>query len=180
MSKQTIDTKETNDTEDSINWSSNPESNDSAPEITEPARKRSYKPRAPKIKEETLDASEAPARKPRRSKSSVENTAKQIEGIHKMVAMLPNMGFMNISPEEARILAEAMTQVSEEYNVQISGKTAATIQLFMAASMVYAPRVVYAVHERKKRKAQEPVMPPENQSSGPLTVATGSENSVTE
>lgn len=137
-------------------------------EIAEPTKKRAYKQRAPKIKPETLDANETPSRKPRAKKASIESSAKQLEGIHKMVAMLPNMGFMEINPAEARILAEAMAGVAEEYEIQISGKTGATIQLLSAAAMIYAPRAMYAYKMRKAPKQDAVVLATDGNPEQPL------------
>lgn len=147
--QETLDTIDPSQTSDAQNPDAqNPDEN----LVSDPKPKRAYKPRASKVQSETLDASETPIRKPRRGKANIEKSAAQLEGIHKMVAMLPNMGFMAIAPEEARILAEAMAGVAEEYDIQISGKASASMQLLAAASMVYAPRVIHAVKVSKAKK----------------------------
>jgi hypothetical protein len=121
-------------------------------DVAEPTKKRAYKQRAPKMQTETLDATEAPARKPRQKRASVENTARQLEGLHKMIAVLPNMHFMAIAPEEAKILAEAMLAVADEYDINLSGKAGATVQLVAAIGMVYVPRGLYAFKQKQEAK----------------------------
>ncbi len=101
-----------------------------------------------------------PGRKPKAK--STPNLARQIEGIHKMVAMLPGLEVMAMSADESAILAEAMTGVGDEYGVTISGKTAATLQLVGALAMCYGPRILYMREMAKKRKAEMvPPNPPE-------------------
>lgn len=120
--------------------------------LTEPTVKK-RKPREPKIKTETLDPSiEAPKRKPRGKKASPENTARQLMGIHKMIATMPNMAFMELQENEALTMANAMIAVAEEYDVSLSGKAGASIQMFAALGMVYVPRALY-FRQLKKAKA---------------------------
>jgi hypothetical protein len=120
--------------------------------VTEP-KVKTRKPREPKIKVETLDATvEAPARKPRSKKVSPTVLANQLIGIHKILATVTKQPAFEIGYEEAATLATALIGISEEYDVTISGKTSATIQLIAACSMVYLPRGLSIIEQRKEKK----------------------------
>lgn len=128
----------------------------------EPPKKKRGRPfgatSAEKILEESLGASTGSTNsaKPGRKSSAKQKTdptalAKNLIGIHTLVAMMTGIQEAQISPDEASQLAVAVCGVCEEYDLAISGKTGAAIQLFAAAAMVYAPRVFMF----KMRMAQE-------------------------
>jgi len=83
--------------------------------------------------------------------------AKQIQGIHAMAAMMSGIGILQISNEEAGLLAHGISAVSEEYGLALDGKTGAALQLFGAAAMVYAPRVLQIAAMRKAAQKNAPV-----------------------
>ena len=47
-----------------------------------------------------------------------------------------------LSDAEARDLADAITIVSKEYGIRITGKSAATFNLLMTAIVIYAPKAL--------------------------------------
>ncbi|RWZ84875.1 MAG: hypothetical protein EO766_16955 [Hydrotalea sp. AMD] len=99
------------------------------------------------------ESDSTPARKRGRRKSNA-NAVQQVIGIHKMVSMLPGMEIWAIDEAEAQTITEAMALVSEEYGVQISGKTGATLNLIMALGMVYGPRAYVMIQQSKQRKKE--------------------------
>lgn len=87
--------------------------------------------------------------------------AHQIKGLHSLAAMATGLQIMNISDQEAGILASGVNAVCEEYGFALTGKTGAALQLFAAAAMVYAPRIMYLQAEKAKQKAAENPNTPE-------------------
>lgn len=126
--------------------------------VTEPAPKRKRGRPAKNASAvppaENLSPDEKPARIRRARKGDNAKLAQQLMGLHKMVAMLPGMEVFEIQPEEATILADGMQAVADEYDVVMSGKTGAAIQLFAAAAMVYTPRVIVLTKIKKQNRAQ--------------------------
>lgn len=98
--------------------------------------------------------------------TDIEDFAKQICGVHQMVALFTGIKEAAITPDEATMLAKGINSVCEEYGLELDGKTGAAIQLFGAAAMVYAPRVIGF----KVRMAQEAA---QRQNNG---LENGSEN----
>lgn len=88
------------------------------------------------------------------NKSDAAAFAKQIVGVHLLIAGVTGLPEMAINETEGRLLADALISVSEEYGLLLGGKTGAAIQLFAAAAMVYTPRA-FAI----SRKMQEPPRP---------------------
>lgn len=128
----------------------------------EPPKKKRGRPfgasSAEKILEESLGSASSAtgSARPGRKSGAKQKTdptalAKNLIGIHTLVAMMTGIQEAQIGPEEANQLAVAVCGVCEEYDLAISGKTGAAIQLFAAAAMVYAPRVFMF----KMRMAQE-------------------------
>lgn len=89
--------------------------------------------------------------------------AKQTVGVHKMLALMTGIPELEIGDDEGKILAEAMTAVSREYGVAVSGKTAASMQMLAACAMVYAPR---ALAFTARVKAAKPKVPPPPKQQG--------------
>ena len=75
--------------------------------------------------------------------------AKQVEGLHSLMALAMGIPELQLQPAEAEMLGGAIAQVCDEYDFSLSGKTGALLQLLAAAAMVYAPRVI-AVGARVK------------------------------
>lgn len=142
--------------------SQQPAPND-APEIQAATPRRRGRPS--KAESEARAASEpgetkadAPkAARPRNSKKAadagldIESLAKQLAGIHVIASMVTQSPELQLSEAESRELAKGVVAVCEQYNLQISGKTGAALQLLGAAAMVYLPRLAAI----RARKAQE-------------------------
>lgn len=71
----------------------------------------------------------------------IDTLATQIVGYHMMLAGFMNAPIMQVNLIEARILAEAVLQVQDEFGLEIGGKAGAVLGLIAAASMVYVPRM---------------------------------------
>lgn len=109
---------------------------------------------------------DAAPKQQRRRKSTVDASAlaKQLRGIHSLAAkLLPIPGpdgtkLLELSDIEATQLAEAVAGVAKEYDLELSGKTGAAIQLFGVAAMVYGPRI-YVIQQMRmygaRHKQQE-------------------------
>lgn len=110
----------------------------------------------------TPPAPEPPKRGPGRPKGSGKKTTgkssgvspslgKHLQGLHAMVGMITGIREAFISDQEAEALADAIGAVAKEYDLSLSGKTGAAIQLLGAAAMVYVPRFV----QYRQRMAKE-------------------------
>lgn len=97
-------------------------------------------------------------RKPRSPKKGVMDTdklARQIMGGHLIAAQFlgPEIA---IDETESKMLAESVVNLAEQYDIVVSGKTAAWLGLIATAAIVYGPRVpalVAKVKAKAKRKA---------------------------
>lgn len=100
--------------------------------------------------------------KPRKSKGakfdaeSLGKLAKQIEGLHHLMALATGIPELQVQPHEAEMLGGAVANVCDEYDLSLSGKTGALLQLAAAAAMIYAPRfsVITARIKENQRKAK--------------------------
>jgi hypothetical protein len=107
------------------------------------------------------DAPQDAAPKTRRRKSTVDASAlaKQLRGIHSLAAkLLPIPGpngtkLLELDDTEATQLAEAVAAVAKEYDLELSGKTGAAIQLLGVAAMIYGPRI-YVIQQMRAVMAQ--------------------------
>jgi hypothetical protein len=79
--------------------------------------------------------------------------AKQLKGVHQMGAMMLGLPMLVLSDPEAVMLAEGFAAVAREYDLSISGKTGATLQLLAAAAVVYVPRMIAVDVYIKQKKA---------------------------
>lgn len=76
------------------------------------------------------------------SKTDVAAMAKQLVGVHSLVAMITGIPEVQLHLQEAEQLASAISNVCDEYGLSISGKTGAALQLAAAAAMIYGPRAL--------------------------------------
>lgn len=85
-----------------------------------------------------------PGRPKKNARVSVDASAlaKQIQGLHAIAALGTGIPEFNLQDSEAEMLGQAVSAVCEEYDLSLSGKTGAALQLLAAAAMVYAPRVM--------------------------------------
>jgi hypothetical protein len=107
---------------------------------------------APKPEPETKD--EKPAR--RKSKAVAmgpDKFAKSLQGLHKGAAFLSGVPELALEPDEAKMMADALFGIFEEYEIEISTKAAAAVNLAGATMMVYGPRLV-ALRARRNNVAR--------------------------
>ena len=84
---------------------------------------------------------------------SLGTLAKQVEGLHQLVALATGIPELQVRHEEAAMLSTAIAAVCEEYDLSLSGKTGALLQLAAAAAMVYAPRFGMVMQRVKQQQA---------------------------
>lgn len=92
----------------------------------------------------TTSTSTAKPRKAKGGKVDASQLAKQLIGLHELACMATGNQFpeLRISGDEANMLAGGISSVCEHYDLSIDGKTGAFLNLFAAAAMVYAPRIM--------------------------------------
>ena len=113
------------------------------------------------------EATKAPPKKRAEStKLDTEKLGKQIVGLHMLVAQVTGLPEAVISESEGKVLAESLDAFCAEYGLALTGKTGAAVQMFGAAAMIYAPRVM-AVKFRaaKERQAAQAIQQADNQSA---------------
>lgn len=81
--------------------------------------------------------------------------AKQLMGLHQLAALATGIPEMAINETEAVMLGAAVANVCEEYDLSLSGKTGALVQLLAAAAMVYVPRVQHVGARIRAAKAAQ-------------------------
>jgi hypothetical protein len=86
------------------------------------------------------------------TKDAEQKLAKQIVGLHQIGALMSGIPEMHISEAEGEMLATGVIAVASEYDLELSGKTGAAIQLLMACVAVYVPRLL-AVKNRVAQQA---------------------------
>lgn len=107
-----------------------------AAEATPTARKRG-RPRG------STNATGNRARKTTQRKAQdAKDLAKNIQGVHGIIAVTTGLHELQINEAEAETIATALQAVCDEYGFELSGKTGAAVQLFAAAGMVYVPRIL--------------------------------------
>lgn len=131
-------------------------------ESVEPATPRRGRPPKTTEADSTTPKATAPKTRAPRKKAAApsdqaiepETLAKQLQGVHVMIAMMTQAPEMQLSEPESLELAKAISGVCAEYNLSLNGKTGAMIQLLGAGAMVYLPRLVM-IKQRKTKEAQE-------------------------
>ena len=105
------------------------------------------------------------------SASDVAAMGKQLVGIHLLIVQFTGIPEMQISNDEGQMLAQSVINISEQYDLQIDGKTGAAIQLLATAAMIYGPR---AFHYRGRMSQQQQPMQkqPQQAAQGPSNVET--------
>ncbi len=84
---------------------------------------------------------------------------------HAALSNVPGLEPMKLSPAEAQMLGDATAGVMSHYGVKLNPKTEAMVQLIGVAALVYAPRVVLIVANRRARRPAPPPPPPGRQAS---------------
>ena len=90
---------------------------------------------------------DGPKKRKQSTKSDNEKMARQICGIHLVIAQITGIPEIALSENDGVALAESVNNVCDQYDLAIDGKTGALIQLAGTAAMIYGPRV-FAFHAR--------------------------------
>jgi len=124
-------------------------------DIEPPKKRRGRPPNSSKILDEKSINESGPAKEKRSYKkkaqydsSSIENLARQIQGLHFIAVKMSGFKELEISEAESAMLAESVVNVAREYDLALSGKTGALLQLTGVAVMIYLPRFM-AINERQ-------------------------------
>lgn len=134
------------------------------PEVIEPPKKRRGRPPRNAEAQEKLDEEKATGEKPKGKPGPKKRTmgadasellARQLMGLHHMAAMFTGLPVIILSDAEAKMMADALCNVANEYDLAISGKTAATLQLVATLGMVYVPRLIEINNLKTKRPIVE-------------------------
>lgn len=79
----------------------------------------------------------------------------QILGYHRIAAMMTGLGELVISEEEAALLADAVLGLAPYYNITLAPKLMAHLNLLMAVTMIYGPRVQIIMAKNKHSQAEK-------------------------
>jgi len=135
-------------------------------DIQPPKRRRGRPPKSERLEEQSTSSTQSTPKRTYTKKATNRPTfdsdstlklAKQIAGIHLMVASMTQLGELQINDTEAMMLAQSIQTVSAEYDLSLSGKTGAFLQLMATAAMVYVPRVLVINAKIKASKNKAPV-----------------------
>ena len=117
----------------------------------EKAARAAAKPR--KVREAAPRPRTAPVDVPRIASAPI--TDEKLKGLllatHQIAAIALRMPELALDDAEAATMGEAIQRVLTEYNIALSGKTAALIGLAGACAIVYIPRAVL-IKERRTRE----------------------------
>ena len=131
------------------------------PEPKPEKRGRGRPPKDPTLKEEPVKGkatSGGKAKKPSREPlgdEAIDQMARQFMGIHELAALASGLPILRIEENEARMLAAGAVAVANEYGLELSGKTGATLQLIAAMGMVYVPRLLQIKAMRDMARARQ-------------------------
>lgn len=108
-------------------------------------------------------------------KLDAEKLGNQITGIHQMIALFTKQADLAITPQEGKMLALAIIDVSQQYAVNINPKTLAWFNLFGAAAAIYAPKAIKFVLTQPRKQKQAPIITPaaENLATTVTDISTG-------
>jgi len=122
--------------------------------IEPPKKRRGRPPNSSKLLEEKpiseggTKEKRAYKKKAQYDNSTIENLARQIQGLHFIAVKMSGFKELEISEPESVMLAESVVNVAREYDLALSGKTGALLQLTGVAVMIYLPRLM-SINERK-------------------------------
>lgn len=83
----------------------------------------------------------------------------QVQGLHKMAAMLSGMPALELSAPEADTLGGALYDVAQEYGIVLSGPRAVWIKLIAAVGMVYGPKVLTIAQQQREARPKRATRP---------------------
>jgi hypothetical protein len=141
------------------------------PDDLEPVKRKPGRPvgggakKTEELLHQTIETGEVPAKRGRKptakeTKSHIDpgKLGNQLVGIHQLAAMFTNTPELQLTDAGGRALGEAIVNVCNEYDLNISGKTGAMMQLLATSAMIYAPmfmaiRFRYAQEELARAQA---------------------------
>lgn len=103
----------------------------------EPQKRKRGRPKG-----STNKPADKPSKSSSRKRADNVDFARQLQGIHTMMAMVTGFPELQISEQESVMLANGLVAVADEYGLSLDGKTGAAIQLIGAASLIYIPRAI--------------------------------------
>lgn len=84
-------------------------------------------------------------------KEDLGTLTKQIQGLHELMSLASGIPELKLTPPEAEMLGGAVANMCEEYDLSLSGKTGALLQLLAAGAMIYIPRLSQVSHRVKQQ-----------------------------
>lgn len=72
----------------------------------------------------------------------ISSLGKQIQGLHHIAAIATGIPELAVSEDEAQMLGGALATVAQEYDLELSGKTGAMLQLLAVCGMIYVPKFI--------------------------------------
>lgn len=128
--------------------------------ISTPKKRRGRPPKNAVLEDQAVNGAEKPKRTYTKKtdrvtfdSDSTRKLAKQLEGIHLMIASMTKLNELCISDTESMALAQSLQTMSVEYNISIDGKMGAIIGLTATSAMIYVPRFI--VINARIKKAQQ-------------------------
>ncbi len=135
-------------------------------ELVEPTPRRRGRPPGSKNKtSDTVGSGGEPqqAEKPRRRRrkpkpEDISFMAERLIGLHAMLAGFTGIAEFQLSPLEAKMLAESGLQVQREFDIEIGGKWAVLASFVGVCGIIYIPRLKKAGDIVRARKRKETVI----------------------
>lgn len=128
---------------------------------TEATAKKRGRGRPPKAADASGTATAEPKKPTAKRKAKVvvevDETAlaKQIEGLHKVVALMSGLPELALDSLESSMLATSVAAVQREFGMAVSSKTTALIGLVATAGIVYVPRAAAIGQRVRVQKARQ-------------------------
>jgi hypothetical protein len=98
-------------------------------------------------------------RKPKEEPFDRAGLAKKLQGWHQLAAMLLHTPELALDYDEAEMLVGDVENLTREYGISLSGKTAAWLGLAGSLAMVYAPRALIVAQKVQANKRRIPTPP---------------------
>lgn len=116
------------------------------------------------------------------AKTNLRFIEKALSGIHSILAVVSRDDLWELSDDETKMLAEALGNVQDQYDISLDPKTQAWLELAGVASAIYGPRVAAKVlmSARKAKEVEpEPSKETKAKTSGGVVVPTTPMNNTT-
>lgn len=103
------------------------------------------------VEKESAPKAARASKKVKKKELDKDSLGRQIMGFHILASQFLKSPIWMIDEKEASQLADAVVQVSEQYDFNFDPKVAASINLLATAAMIYAPRAFMYRKEVAKR-----------------------------